>query len=175
MEPESIHFVITGGTIDSYYEPTKDTAVPLNESALPSFLSSLKLYNECEFTTVCMKDSRDLTQDDFGKIAQVVEASKHKRIIVTHGTYTMPDSAKFLNANLKRDDQTIIFTGSMIPLTGFSPSDAPFNIGFTVAKVLDTEPGIYVSMNGRLFSPEEVAKMLKEGRFISLFGEKSSR
>jgi L-asparaginase len=83
----------------------------------------------------------------------------------------MPDTARFLKANLKRKDQTIILTGSMIPLLGFSPSDGPFSIGYAIAKVQDLEPGIYVCMNGRVFSSEEVMKVSKEGRFSSVFGE----
>lgn len=98
--------------------------------------------------------------------------SLHKKVIITHGTYTMPDSAKFLKANLKRKDQTIIFTGSMIPLLGFAPSDAPFNLGYAIARVQELKAGIYVAMNGKIFMPEEVVKLLSEGRFISVFEEK---
>jgi L-asparaginase len=167
-----IHFILTGGTIDSFYEGTKDTVVPSAHSAIPVFVKSLKLYNDVEFTEICMKDSRALTEADVKKISIAIQKSQHKKIIITHGTYTMPDTARFLKANLKRKDQTIILTGSMIPLIGFSPSDAPFSLGYSVAKVLELSPGIYVAMNGRIFSPEEVAKLLHEGRFISVFGEK---
>lgn len=59
----------------------------------------------------------------------------------------------------------------MIPLLGFSPSDGPFAIGYAIAKVQDLKRGIYVCMNGMVFSPEEVMKVNKEGRFTSIFGE----
>ncbi len=168
----TIHFVITGGTIDSFYDGTKDTAVPSEHSIIPRFIKSLKLYSESEFTEVCMKDSRSLNQQDLKNVLKAAESSPHKKIIITHGTYTMPDTAKYLKANLKRKDQTIIFTGSMIPILGFSPSDGPFSIGFSIAKVQDLGPGIYVCMNGRVFSPDEIVKQLSEGRFVSVFGEK---
>ena len=119
-----------------------------------------------------MKDSREIVKTDLKKILDVIEKSPHKKIIITHGTYTMPDTSRFLKANLKRKDQTIIVTGSMIPLLGFSPSDGPFTIGYAIAKVQDLENGIYVCMNGRVFSSEEVMKVNKEGRFSSIFGEK---
>ena len=119
-----------------------------------------------------MKDSREIVKADLKKILDVIEKSSHKKIIITHGTYTMPDSGRFLEVNLKRKDQTIIITGSMIPLLGFSPSDGPFTIGYAIAKVQDLENGIYVCMNGRVFSSEEVMKVNKEGRFSSIFGEK---
>lgn len=167
----TIHFVITGGTIDSYYDGSKDTAVPNKESIIPSFIQSLKLYHSAEFTTVCMKDSRDLTREDLENVLKTIEESPHTKIIITHGTYTMPDTARFLKANLKRNDQTIILTGSVIPIQGFSPSDGPFSLGYAVAKVEELPAGIYVAMNGKVFSPEEVMKVVSEARFASMFNK----
>jgi len=169
---QTIHFIITGGTIDSYYEATKDTAVPLLNSCIPPFIKSLRLYEKIMFTEVCMKDSRQLTEEDMKEIAEAIEMSPYTKIIVTHGTYTMSDTARFLNARLKRKDQTIVFTGSMIPLIGFSPSDAPFNLGYAIAKVQELLSGTYVCMNGKVFSPDEVSKLLYDGTFRSLFGER---
>lgn len=83
----------------------------------------------------------------------------------------MPDTAKYLEHNLKRKDQTIVFTGSLIPLTGFSPSDGSFNLGYSIAMIQTLGPSIHVCMNGRIFSPQEVAKLLYEGRFISVFSD----
>jgi L-asparaginase len=171
MSEETIHFIITGGTIDSFYEGAKDTVIPNKKSIIPWFVGSLKLYNKQEFTVICMKDSRDIVKADLKKILDVVEKSSHKKIIITHGTYTLSDTSRFLKANLKRKDQTIIITGSMIPLLGFSPSDGPFVIGYAIAKVQNLENGIYVCMNGRVFSSDEVMKVNKEGRFSSIFGE----
>ena len=168
---DKVHFVITGGTIDSYYEGTKDTAVPLKESSIPNLFNLIKPYNDVVFTQVCMKDSRDLDKNDMKQVLDVIEKSKQKKIIVTHGTYTMPDTARYLEANLKRKDQVIILTGSIIPISGFSPSDGPFNLGFAFAKLFDLKPGIYVSMNARIFSPKEVIKVSKEGKFSSIIGE----
>ncbi|MBS3136852.1 asparaginase [Candidatus Woesearchaeota archaeon] len=119
-----------------------------------------------------MKDSRQLVQSDRKKILIATEQSPCKKIIITHGTYTIPDTAKFLQTNLQRKDQTIILTGSMIPLTGFSPSDAPFNLGFSFAKLPELSAGVYICMNGRIFTADETIKLLFEGRFASVFGEK---
>lgn len=166
---EAIHFVMTGGTIDSYYEGSKDTVEVLEHSVVPNFIESLKLYIDTEFTEVCMKDSRALTKGDMQKVLETVENSQCQKVIITHGTYTMADTASLLKAKLKRNDQVIILTGSMIPLTGFSPSDAPFNLGFSMAKLEDLKEGVYVCMNGRIFVPEEVMKMISEGRFTSIF------
>lgn len=168
---KGIQFVMTGGTIDSFYDGTKDTVVPNKESVIPAYIKSLKLAEETAFSMVCMKDSRDLHEADLKKVLEVVEESKFKKIIVTHGTYTMPDTARFLKANLKRKDQVIVFVGSFVPIQGFAPSDASFNLGYALAISNYLKEGIYVCMNGRIFNPDEIAKLISEGRFISIFGE----
>ena len=118
-----------------------------------------------------MKDSRQLTPTDLENLCATIEATPHKKIIITHGTYTMTDSTKYLQAQLKRRDQTIVFTGSMVPLSGFQSdaSDASFNMGYALAKVDDLPAGVYLCMNGRVFNPDEAAKNLSEGKFFSVF------
>lgn len=164
-----IHFIMTGGTIDSFYDGTRDTAVPREHSIIPEYINSLGLYEKVKFTEICMKDSRNLSEKDRKIIFKTIKSSPYQKIIITHGTYTMPDTARFLEVNLKRQGQTIILTGSMIPLQGFAPSDGGFALGYAVAQADTLPPGIYVCMNGRVFDPKEVIKTLKEGRFSSIF------
>jgi len=166
---DKLHFILTGGTLDSYWDGTKDTAVPNEHSAVPKFIRALKLYEECEFSEVCMKDSRNLTTEDRKNIVKAVSKSKSGRIIITHGTYTLPDTARYLQANLKNSNKVVVFVCSMIPLEGFIPTDAGFNIGYAVAKSQELPAGIYICMNGRIFSPDEVLKILSEGRFGSIY------
>jgi L-asparaginase len=168
-EKNKLHFILTGGTIDSYYDAIKGTAIPNEHSAIPKFIKTLKLYEECEFTEVFMKDSRDLNEPDRKKILDVVQNSNCKRIIVTHGSYTLSETAKYLSSNINDMSKVIIFTCSMIPLEGFSPTDAGFNLGYAVAMSQELTNGIYACMNGRIFSPEEVTKILSEGRFGSIY------
>jgi len=170
IKSPSVHFIITGGTIDSYYDGTKDTAVPNKNSIIPEFIKNLKLHYETVFTKICMKDSRSLIKNDLKKILKTVEDSKCKHIIITHGTYTMPDTARLLKANLKRKDQTIVLTGSTIPMKNEALSDGQFNLGFSMAEVQILSPGIYVCMNGRIFKPEEVLKIIYAGKFESIHG-----
>jgi L-asparaginase len=164
-----LHFIMTGGTIDSYYDGTKDTIVPNEHSVVPRFIKILKLYEECEFTEVCMKDSRSLNELDRKNILKAVAKSKAQRIIITHGTYTLPDTARYLKVNFKNNNKIIIFACSIIPLEGFIPTDAGFNLGYAVAKSQELSKGIYVCMNGRFFSPDEIVKILSEGRFGSIY------
>ncbi len=164
---EILH-IITWGTIDSYYDVTKDTVVPSLHSAIPAYIESMKPYLGYETVELCMKDSRSITQEDRHKMKELIESSPQKYILITHGTYTMPDTARYLEEKLGKFDKVIILTGSMIPLQWFSPSDAGFNLGFAIACFLSAPPGVYVAMNARLFSPEEVVKTLEEGRFSSI-------
>lgn len=167
-----INIILTGGTIDSIWNGQKDTATPSEHSSLPSYFQQLKLYKEIIFTEACMKDSRELTEEDVKHICATVENSICNKIIIAHGTYTMPDTARYLQKNLKRSDQTIILTGSMTPLKGFEFSDAPFSLGYAIAQVQTLKNGVYLCMNGETFTPEEVAKNLTEGRFYSIFSDK---
>jgi L-asparaginase len=167
-----IEIIITGGTIDSEWSGQKDTVLPLEHSVLPEYFRRLKLYKELVFTELFMKDSREITANDSKKICDSVEKSICTKIIITHGTYTMPDTSRFLKSNLTRTDQTIILTGSMTPLKGFDFTDAPFSLGYALAHVQVQKPGIYLCMNGEIFTSDEVAKNLSEGRFYSIFSKK---
>ncbi|PLX28939.1 asparaginase [Candidatus Parcubacteria bacterium] len=174
---DKIHFITTGGTIDSYYDGTRDTVVPYKESIIPEYLMNLELYAETifsettverNFSELMMKDSREITKGDMQRILDVTEASEYKKIIITQGTYTIPDTARFLKANLTKSEKVVILMGSFIPLKGFTPSDAPFNIGYAIAKMEHLKPGVYVCMNGRTFLPKDIAKSISEGKYISI-------
>lgn len=73
MNAEKIHFIITGGTIDSHYDGTKDTVVPNEHSIIPRYLENLLLYEPVSFDVVAMKDSRDINKQDREKIAAIIE------------------------------------------------------------------------------------------------------
>lgn len=166
---DRIHFIITGGTIDSYYDPIKETTIPNVHSTIPLFIPILKLYETCSFTELFMKDSRAVTDNDRQKVIKEVLKCNAKRIIISHGSYTVADTAKYLRKYLRKHKSVIIFVCAMIPLTGIVPTDAGFNLGYAVAKSQDLKDGIYVCMNGRVFTPEEIYKILSEGRFGSVY------
>jgi L-asparaginase len=170
-QDRKIQILLMGGTIDAHWEGKVDTAVINETSAIPDYFKNLIIYADIEFETIVLKDSRQIVTADLGRLRDTIEKSAYTKIIITHGTYTMPDTAKFLKANLVRRDQVVILTGSMVPLKGFQAdaSDAPFNLGYAMAKIEDLTSGVYLCMNGRTFSPEEVAKNLGEGKFYSVF------
>lgn len=166
------HFIITGGTIDSGYDGAKDTVVPLKKSVIPTFMATIRPADEFVFEQLCMKDSRQLKPSDVDNILAAVKRSPHRRIIITHGTYTMPDTARFLKARLGKTQRIIVLTGSMIPIHGFAPSDGTFNLGFALGRLDSLSPGVHIAMNGKIFTPEEVFKSLYGGKFSSIFGER---
>ncbi|MBU0592008.1 asparaginase [Candidatus Micrarchaeota archaeon] len=161
----SIHFVLTGGTIDSHFNPAKDQVTIGEKTSVEEYIKKLQLYNEYQFEIVVLKDSRDLRYKDRQEILATVKNSPHKMIIITHGTYTMPDTGQYLKDNLHETDKTVVLVGSMIPLKGFDLSDAPFNLGYAIANVQILSPGVYICMNGKSFDPEKVDKNKMEGRF----------
>lgn len=172
---EKILFVITGGTIDSIWDGSKDTVIVAEHSVMPEYFDNLsknlKFYEEIKFSEVCMKDSRAISDQDRENILKIIEESESTKIIVTHGTYTMPDTARFLEKNKKRRDQTVIITGSLVPIKGFDFSDGPFNLGYVFAQLQTLPPGVYACMNATVFTPQEVAKNVAEGKFYSVFRE----
>lgn len=167
-----VHFIMMGGTIDSRWNKRLDTVEVNKESAIPDYFNSYDLLDDTMFTQVCMKDSRDITQEDREKLLKVVEESPSQNIIITHGRYTMPDTARFLQEQLKRNDQTIIVTAAVTPLIAFDFSDAPFNLGYSFAKAQHLPPGIYITLEGRCFTLEEVSKYIEEGRLHEIFASK---
>lgn len=163
-----ILFCMMGGTIDSFYDGRIDTVRPHANSIIPEFIQSLNLHSTTRFVQVTMKDSRELTDDDRARLLQTVEAAEERKIIVTHGTYTMPITAQYLHKNLRKRFARIVLTGSLIPIFGMTNSDGPFNLGFALAAVNILPPDVYVCMNGRIFHANEVTKVTEEGVFRSV-------
>jgi L-asparaginase len=162
---KTIHVLITGGTIDSHFNPAKDSTEIGKTAYTPNCLKKLKLHNPLKFDCLFLKDSRDITPEDQILLLKAIKDSPSSMILITHGTYTMADTARCLKANLKGTGKTVVLTGSMIPLTGFGYSDAAFNLGYAIASIQTLLPGVYVCMNGRVFDPDGVDKNKSKGRF----------
>lgn len=172
-EDSLVHFIITGGTIDSRYDGIEDAIRPLQTSVIPQVIEGLQLYTDSTYSVVCMKDSREIDNDDRKKMAEAINESEAKRFIVTHGTYTIPDTARYLQQHVDHQNQkVIILTGAVTPIEGFTMSDGLFNLGYVYARVHDLEPGIYASLNGRVFKPDEMILGVSDNRRInSLFNQ----
>ncbi|MCW8330936.1 asparaginase domain-containing protein [Photobacterium sp. SDRW27] len=154
-----IQIIITGGTIDSYYDIDACTALCHQHTVIPEFITKFGQVppNEFELCELCMKDSRDITLQDINEMSAAINLSNCNRHIITHGTFTLFDSARRLQTLLpKEHGQSIVFTGAMWPLVGFSPNDAGFNLGSALMAARLAAPGIYIAFNGKLYQPDDL-------------------
>lgn len=160
-----ITFIQTGGTIDKDYpSPTKGYAFVISEPAVKRILKKLNPSFDYEILSVCRKDSFDITDKDREKIYQTCKELKNDKIIITHGTDTMIETAKKLS-NIK--DKVIILTGSMRP-ERFLDSDAPINIGVAIGAINVLKDGIYIAMHGSVFKWNRVKRHPGTGQFIEV-------
>ena len=118
-----------------------------------------------DIRTLMMIDSLQMTPTDRELIAEQCIRCEHNRIIITHGTDTMVETAAVLAG--KNIDKTIVITGAMIPYK-FGSSDGLFNLGSAMAFVQTLPKGVYVAMNGRWFNWNNVWKNRQTGIFEEL-------
>lgn len=163
---DSVHFILTGGTIEKIYDPVAEKLEFREASILPSYFDEkVKVAIDVTYETVCQIDSLDMCDHMRMKIKHAVDACPLQRIVIIHGTSTMEKTAAYLAENSGDPDKTVVFTGAMIPLKEFAMSDAGFNLGYALAQAQSCPPGVYVCMNARTFRAGEVTKNTKEGRF----------
>jgi L-asparaginase len=112
-----------------------------------------------------MIDSTEMTDADRERILRSCTDAFDERVVITHGTDTMADTARFLGERIQ--DQTIVLTGAMVPYT-FGSSDGLFNLGAALAFAQTLPHGVYVVMNGRCFDWHNVRKNRGTGRFEEL-------
>lgn len=165
---EGIHLLITGGTIDGIYSRSENIENPQDSSVAKYIRDAVVPHFEIFETPISMKDSRQITDSDREKMLQVISSSKFRRFLITHGTFTMPQTAEYLLKNINQlANKTIVLTGSFFPLANMVNSDAPFNLGFAIAALKMCSPGIYVAMNGHCFPAGGVAyEDVQRGLFI---------
>ena len=155
-----VHVLKMGGTIefiDPAYDAINRQMMKLDSSIENYFQNLIKPHFDWSVEGIVEKDSREITDDDRARLAGAIRAVPQTDILITHGTFTMGKTAHYLEQQYLTDKK-IILTGSMIPTVGFAGSDAGFNLGFAIASFTSIEPGVYLSMNGGIFSAGEVAK-----------------
>ncbi|MBW4934704.1 asparaginase domain-containing protein [Marinobacter sp. F4206] len=155
-----IQIFTTGGTIDKVYFDA-NSEFEVGPSLLPDLLSESNIHEGYRLRELMRKDSLEMTDSDRQAVLQAATECDCDRILLTHGTDTMADTAAVLAA-LK--DKTIVLTGAMQPAR-MRRTDALFNIGFAWAAVRLLPPGVYLAMNGEVFEAGAVRKNLKAQRF----------
>lgn len=150
----------TGGTIDKvYFDALSEFKV--GESPLESILQEANVTLDFRITPLMRKDSLELTDSDRQIVLDAVRNSRAKLILITHGTDTMTKTAELLKTV---GDKTVVLTGAMQPAR-LRSTDAIFNVGFAIAAVQTLQSGIYIAMNGKVFSAGSVKKNRSAGRF----------
>lgn len=150
----------TGGTIDKIYFDQK-SQYEVGDPQAGGLLQRANVCVDFEVVSILRKDSLDLTDEDRQVILRAVAATPVERIVITHGTDTMIETANVLG-NVA--GKTIVLTGSMYPAR-FHDSDAVFNMGSAVIAAQLLDPGVYIAMNGRIFDPQRSCKNIELNRF----------
>jgi L-asparaginase len=159
-----IQVLVTGGTFDKTYNFINGKLF-FENTHLRDMLETGRSTLNIKVTTLMMKDSLEMNEEDRSYILEVCRETSSKQILITHGTDTMVKTACFLaGADLK--EKTIVLTGAMIPYAFGSSSDGFFNLGSALAFCQVLTPGVYISMNGRFFKYNEVEKNYDTGYFI---------
>lgn len=158
-----IKIFTTGGTIDKNYFDARSEY----EVGDPQIMDILRIANvriPYAVETLLRKDSLDLNEDDRKIIVERIQREPCSKILITHGTDTMVETAQALEVVTNK---TMVLVGSLNPAK-FKNSDAEFNIGFALAAVQTLEPGAYITMNGRIFSSGNVRKNRERNQFESI-------
>lgn len=157
----AIRIFITGGTFDKEYNELNGQLY-FKDTHMSDLLEMGRSRVPVEIRTLMMVDSLEMTNEDRELIIHQCNHCEETRIVITHGTDTMAETAKELAK--KVNDKTIILTGAMIPIK-FGSSDGLFNLGSALAFAQSLPAGVYVAMNGRCFSWDNVRKNKQTGVF----------
>jgi L-asparaginase len=161
-----IRIFITGGTFDKGYNELTGELY-FQDSHLPEMLKLGRCNLDLEIRTLMMIDSLQMTDDDRQIILQHCRKASESRIVITHGTDTMVQTAEVLGRGIA--DKTIVLTGAMIPYK-FGSSDGLFNLGSALAFAQTLPHGVYVAMNGCYFPWNRVRKNRQTGMFEEAAG-----
>lgn len=162
----SIAILCCGGTIDKVYFDAKSD-YRIGAPAAADILRRARVFHLAPPRSVMRKDSLDITAAGRTQIATAARQCRARRVVITHGTDTMAQTARAIATALTKPPQktkTIVLTGAFQPAK-FRDSDADFNIGFALAAAAALPPGVYVAMNGRIIAADRARKNIKAGVF----------
>lgn len=160
----TIRVYVTGGTFDKEYNEIEGSLF-FKETHVNEMLRLGRCRIELDIMTLMMIDSLDMTDSDRQIILENCKNTKENKIVITHGTDTMVETAKTLGQTIT--DKTVVLTGAMVPYK-FGSSDGLFNLGSALAFVQALPNGVYICMNGKYFIWNNVKKNKKTGEFETL-------
>jgi len=161
MLSQSIRVFVTGGTFDKEYDELTGRLF-FKDTHLPEMLRLARCRAPLALATLMMVDSLDMTEADRRRIVEECRACPEGRIVITHGTDTMVETAQALLAAAL--GKTVVLTGAMVPYA-FGSSDGLFNLGSALSFAQVLPAGVFVAMNGRCFLGDRVRKDRQHGVF----------
>ncbi len=160
----AILVLTTGGTIDkNYFDALSEFQI--TDSGIPDLLDEARVALPFRVVELMRKDSLELTEADRLLVAAAAREAPESRIVITHGTDTMTETAKVLAAEVP--GKTIVLTGALSPAR-FAQTDAPFNLGMAFATAQVAQPGVWIAMSGEVFNGLKVRKDRAAGKFVAL-------
>jgi L-asparaginase len=157
----TIRIIATGGTFDKHYDEIAG-ALTFNTSNLPAIIKRARITTAATCEELPLLDSLDMDEADRERVKAACAAAPENQIVIIHGTDTMRETAEVIaRAALTK---TIILTGAMIPYE-IADSDALFNFGFAFGVVQTLQNGVYIAMNGQVFTWRKVQKNRQAGIF----------
>lgn len=156
-----VRILVTGGTFDKKYDEIGGR-VYFQDTHVPQMLALGRCRLDVEVETVMMVDSLEMTEADRLRILERCRDAPESRIVVTHGTDTMVETARVLASAIQ--DKTVVMTGAMVPYA-FGSSDGMFNMGSALSFAQCLPPGVYIAMNGRIFPWNKTRKNREKGEF----------
>ncbi|NLO91236.1 MAG: asparaginase [Elusimicrobia bacterium] len=157
----NVRIIITGGTFDKEYNELNGHLF-FRQTHLPEMLNLGRCKLPVKITNLMMLDSLEMTQKHRQNILNACRKCREDRILITHGTDTMVETAHLLGKSIV--DKTIVLTGAMVPYK-FGSSDGLFNLGSALAFAQSLPRGVYITMNGKLFHWNNVRKNRQKGEF----------
>lgn len=157
----AIRILVTGGTFDKEYNE-RDGQLYFKDTHLGEMLRLGRSRVEVTIRTIMMIDSLEMTDADRALIVQNCFQSPDDRIVITHGTDTMTETAAAVARAVT--GKTVVLTGAMVPYA-FGSSDGLFNLGSALSFVQALPPGVYIAMNGKCFPWDRVRKNRERGEF----------
>lgn len=160
----AIKLFVTGGTFDKEYNELNGQLF-FKDSHINEILKLGRSRLDLSVRTLMLIDSLDMTDTDRNIILESCKACDEDKIVITHGTDTMTETATFLSKKIP--GKTVVITGAMIPYK-FGSSDGLFNMGSALAFVQSLPLGIYIAMNGRYYDWNNCKKNKQTGFFEEL-------
>ena len=160
-----IQVFVTGGTFDKEYNYITGELY-FKDTHLQDMFARGRCTLNIVVKTLMMVDSLEMTDEDRQIIIHNCKRSHADKILITHGTDRMVNTAEALAEAVI--PKTIVITGAMVPYAFGTSSDGFFNLGSALAFVQVLQPGVYIAMNGRYFNWNEVRKNSTTGYFESI-------